>query len=105
MPNTNPNTDTAERVHDKLKRARHRMGCDHAFYVGATADNAEQLRELERIPGTSGVKIFMGASTGSLLVDDDDALLRVLASGTSRVALHAEEEARMNEDRKSTRLK
>jgi len=36
MPNTNPNTDTAARVHDKLERAHHRMHCDHAFYVGAT---------------------------------------------------------------------
>jgi len=90
MPNTNPNTDTAERIQDKLTRAHHRMWCDHAFYVGATADNAEQLRELERIPGTAGVKIFMGASTGSLLVDDDDALSRVLASGTRRVAIQAE---------------
>ena len=96
MPNTNPNTDTAERVADKLARAHHRMWCDHAFYVGATADNAQDLRELERIPGTAGVKIFMGASTGSLLVDDDDALARVLASGTRRVAIHAEDEARMN---------
>jgi dihydroorotase len=96
MPNTNPNTDSAERVADKLKRAHHRMWCDHAFYVGATADNAEQLKELERIPGTAGVKIFMGASTGSLLVDDDGALARVLASGYRRVAIHAEDEARMN---------
>lgn len=96
MPNTNPNTDTADRVHDKLARAHHRMWCDHAFYVGATADNAEQLAELERIPGTAGVKIFMGASTGSLLVDDDDALARVLASGKRRVAIHAEDETRMN---------
>lgn len=96
MPNTNPNTDSADRVHDKLKRAHHRMWCDHAFYVGATADNAEELAELERIPGTAGVKIFMGASTGSLLVDDDRALARVLASGKRRVAIHAEDEARMN---------
>ncbi|MDF0543098.1 dihydroorotase [Sphingobium sp. H39-3-25] len=96
MPNTNPNTDSAERVADKLKRAHHRMWCDHAFYVGATADNAEQLKDLERIPGTAGVKIFMGASTGSLLVDDDGALARVLASGYRRVAIHAEDEARMN---------
>jgi dihydroorotase len=96
MPNTNPNTDSTDRVHDKLTRAHHRMWCDHAFYVGATADNAEQLKELERIPGTAGVKIFMGASTGSLLVDDDGALARVLASGYRRVAIHAEDEARMN---------
>ena len=95
MPNTNPNTDSAERIADKLARAHHRMWCDHAFYVGATADNAEQLATLEKTPGTAGVKIFMGASTGSLLVDDDNALSRVLASGSRRVAIHAEDETRM----------
>ncbi|MBN8829910.1 MAG: dihydroorotase [Sphingomonadales bacterium] len=96
MPNTNPNTDTDERVADKLARARHRMWCDHAFYVGATGDNAEQLGELEKIPGTAGIKIFMGASTGSLLVAEDEALARCLAHGRRRVAIHAEDEARMN---------
>ncbi|KMS55146.1 dihydroorotase [Novosphingobium barchaimii LL02] len=96
MPNTNPNTDTYDRVNDKLTRARHRMFCDHAFYVGATADNAVELAELERIPGTAGVKIFMGASTGSLLVAEDEQLARVLAHGRRRVAIHAEDEARMN---------
>ena len=96
MPNTSPNTDSEMRVHDKLERAHHRMWCDHAFYVGATADNAEELGELERIPGTAGVKIFMGASTGSLLVAEDDALARVLSHGRRRVAIHAEDEARMN---------
>ncbi|WP_136162051.1 dihydroorotase [Sphingomonas flavalba] len=96
MPNTKPNTDTAEALADKLKRARHRMWCDHAFYVGATAANAEGLAELERIPGAAGVKIFMGASTGDLLVSDDGNLARVLASGHRRVAIHAEDEPRMN---------
>lgn len=96
MPNTNPNTDTADRIADKLKRAHHRMWCDHAFYVGATAENAGELAELERIPGTAGVKIFMGASTGSLLVAEDGNLARVLASGSRRVAIHAEDEDRMN---------
>jgi len=103
MPNTTPNTDSAMRVHDKLERARHRMYCDHAFYVGATADNVAELAELERIPGTAGVKIFMGASTGSLLVAEDEALARVLASGTRRVAIHAEDEPRMQE-RKDLRV-
>ncbi|WP_116969897.1 dihydroorotase [Blastomonas sp. UPD001] len=97
MPNTKPNTDTAERVADKLARAHHRMWCDHAFYVGATSSNAESLKALERLPGTAGVKIFMGASTGDLLVADDGALARVLASGKRRVAIHAEDEFRMNE--------
>ncbi|WCT77816.1 dihydroorotase [Novosphingobium humi] len=96
MPNTNPNTDSVMRVHDKLERAHHRMWCDHAFYVGATAANAPDLAELERIPGTAGVKIFMGASTGNLLVAHDEELARVLAHGTRRVAIHAEDEDRMN---------
>ena len=96
MPNTKPNTDSAEAVADKLARARDRMWCDHAFYVGATSANAPELKELERLPGTAGVKIFMGASTGDLLVAEDSELARVLASGKRRVAIHAEDEARMN---------
>jgi dihydroorotase len=97
MPNTKPNTDSAEAVADKLARAHHRMWCDHAFYVGATNNNAESLAELERMPGTAGVKIFMGASTGDLLVSDDANLARVLASGHRRVAIHAEDEFRMQD--------
>jgi len=97
MPNTKPNTDSANAVTDKLTRAHHRMWCDHAFYVGATNNNAASLAELERMPGTAGVKIFMGASTGDLLVSDDDNLARVLASGHRRVAIHAEDEFRMQD--------
>ncbi|GAA0307925.1 dihydroorotase [Sphingomonas oligophenolica] len=96
MPNTKPNTDSAAAIEHKLARARHRMWCDHAFYVGATNLNAAELAELERLPGTAGVKIFMGASTGDLLVSEDSNLARVLASGHRRVAIHAEDEARMN---------
>jgi dihydroorotase len=96
MPNTKPNTDSEEALNEKLRRANNRMWCDHAFYVGATAANAEHLRELERLPGAAGVKIFMGASTGDLLVSEDPELARVLASGKRRVAIHAEDEARMN---------
>jgi dihydroorotase len=95
MPNTKPNTDSVDLVLDKLVRARHRMWCDHAFYVGATGENAEELGALERIPGTAGVKVFMGASTGSLLVAEDAPLARVLAHGHRRVAIHAEDEPRM----------
>ena len=95
MPNTKPNTDSAEALGDKVARAENRMWCDHAFYVGATNENAGRLAELERLPGAAGVKIFMGGSTGDLLVSEDAALARVLASGTRRVAIHAEDEARM----------
>ena len=96
MPNTNPSTTTAQAMEDKLARARGRMLCDHAFFIGA-ADNADALPDLERMPGCCGVKIFMGSSTGSLLVEDDAALARILAAGRRRVAIHAEDEPRLKE--------
>ena len=103
MPNTKPNTDTAEALADKLARAQNRMWCDHAFYVGATAGNADHLDQLEMLPGCCGIKVFMGASTGDLLVSDDPTLARVLASGHRRVAIHAEDEYRMK-DREGLRV-
>lgn len=97
MPNTKPATSSAEALADKLDRARGRAWCDHAFFVGATADNAADLGALERLPGCAGVKVFMGSSTGDLLVSEDDALLDVLRHGTRRVAVHCEDEARLIE--------
>ncbi len=97
MPNTSPSTTTAEALQDKLDRAKGRAWTDHAFFVGASPENAEQLGELERLPGCCGVKMFMGSSTGNLLVADDDNVRRVLASGSRRVAVHSEDEPRLIE--------
>jgi dihydroorotase len=97
MPNTNPSTTTAEALQDKLDRAKGRAWTDHAFYVGASPENAEQLGELERLPGCCGVKMFMGSSTGNLLVADDENVRRVLSNGTRRVAVHSEDEPRLIE--------
>lgn len=99
MPNTNPLTISAEALADKLSRAEGRAWCDHAFFMGGTGENADQLGELERLPGCCGVKIFMGSSTGNLLSDDDETIARVLAHGRSRVAVHAEDEFRLKERR------
>ncbi len=96
MPNTSPNTDSADALAEKLRRAEGRAWCDHAFFLGATDANAEALGALEWLPGCAGVKIFMGSSTGSLLVADDATLRRVLASGRRRAAIHAEDEDRLN---------
>jgi dihydroorotase len=95
MPNTKPTTVTAERLADKLARARGRMHCDHAFWVGGTAETVDDIPDLERLPGAAGIKIFMGSSTGDLLVPDDAALGRVLAKTRRRVAVHAEDEPRL----------
>ena len=97
MPNTAPPTTSADALNDKLTRARGRMWCDHAFYVGATPQNAEALADLELMHGVAGVKMFMGSSTGTLLVADDEHVARVLAHGRRRVAVHAEDEARLKE--------
>src|SRR3546814_11599547 len=97
MPNTNPATIDAAALEEKLTRAEGRAWCDHAFFIGAAAENADNLGELERLPGCCGVKIFMGSSTGSLLVHEDDVLRRVLGSGRRRVAVHSENEARLRE--------
>ncbi|MDP3401624.1 MAG: amidohydrolase family protein, partial [Brevundimonas sp.] len=78
MPNTEPTTTDADAMADKLARARDRMWTDHAFYIGGTHENAAYLDELERLPGCCGVKVFMGASTGTLLVADDDGVREVL---------------------------
>ena len=99
MPNTRLPTTSAAALADKLARADGRAWCDHAFYVGATAENAPTLGELERLPGCAGVKVFMGPSTGGLLVPDDRTLDAVLAVGTRRVAVHAEDDARLRERR------
>ncbi len=95
MPNTSPPTTTEEAINDKLARARGRMYCDHAFFVGAAAENVEELGRLERLPGVCGVKVFMGSSTGSLLVSDDKTLARVLRAISRRAAFHCEDEERL----------
>jgi dihydroorotase len=97
MPNTNPNTISAEALADKLARAKNRMHCDHAFYIGGTHENADQLGELERLPGCCGVKVFVGSSTGNLLIADDEGIKRVLAAIRRRAAFHSEDEDRLNE--------
>ena len=75
------------------------MHCDHAFYVGGTHENARWLGELERLPGCCGVKVFMGASTGSLLVQDDEGVEQVLRNIRRRAAFHSEDEYRLAERR------
>lgn len=95
MPNTNPPTVSKARLDEKLRRAQERMWCDYAFYAGASPDNIDDLAELEWQPGCCGIKVFMGASTGTLLVPDDETLLRVLRSGKRRVAVHAEDQQRL----------
>jgi dihydroorotase len=97
MPNTNPLTTSAEALADKVARGRSGLFCDFAFYVGATRENVDELPELERLPGSAGIKVFMGSSTGNLLVDDEESLSRVIATISRRAAFHSEDEDRLIE--------
>ncbi len=103
MPNTDPLTVTEAAFTDKIKRGHHRMHCDFAFFIGGTRENTNDLAELERAPGCAGVKVFIGSSTGSLLVEDDDSLRRIFKVIRRRAAFHAEDEYRLNE-RKHLRI-
>jgi dihydroorotase len=99
MPNTKPPTTTIEAIADKVARGRDRMHCDFAFYAGCTHENAAQLPELERQEGVCGVKVFMGSSTGNLLVADDEGVADILKHISRRAAFHSEDEFRLRERR------
>ena len=79
------------------------MHCDFAFFIGGTRENVQDLPELERAPGCAGVKVFIGSSTGALLVEDDESLRRIFKVIRRRAAFHAEDEYRLN-DRKPLRI-
>ncbi len=97
MPNTNPLTLWEADLQAKLDAARDRAWCDYALYIGGSDVNAEALPKLERLPGCAGVKVFMGSSFGDLLADEDAVLRRILRNGHRRMAVHAEDEARLRE--------
>ena len=95
MPNTKPLTTTAGLLADKVRRARHRMFCDFAFFVGGTRENIADIPALEKLEGSAGIKVFMGSSTGDLLVDDEASLDKIIAAISRRASFHAEDEARL----------
>ena len=97
MPNTNPLTTSEATLADKVRRATGRMHCDFAFWVGGTRDNAKDVGELERLPGAAGIKVFMGSSTGDLLVEDDEGVASILRNTRRRAAFHSEDEFRLRE--------
>ena len=103
MPNTDPLTISEAVLVDKVKRATDRMHCDFAFWVGGTHENAPHVAELERLPGAAGIKVFMGSSTGSLLVEDDEGVASILKNTRRRSAFHSEDEFRLRE-RKGERI-
>jgi dihydroorotase len=90
MPNTMPATTTQERLNEKLALAASKCLVNYGFYIGATPHNLAELKEATRTPG---IKIFIGSSTGDLLVDDQGALEAIFAETTLPICAHCEDEA------------
>ncbi|AMV16997.1 dihydroorotase [Planctomyces sp. SH-PL14] len=90
MPNTKPTTTSVERLHEKLEIAAGKCVVNYGFYIGATPSNVDELKAARRTPG---IKIFIGSSTGDLLVDAQEALERIFAETTLPICAHCEDEA------------
>ena len=91
MPNTRPATTTIEAWQEKMELAAEQSVANYAVFIGATNDNIDTLRSVDytRVPG---VKLFMGSSTGNMLVDADSAIARIFESVNAIVAVHAEDQ-------------
>ena len=91
MPNTNPQTTTLEALEDKFKDAATKSIVNYSFYFGATNENAGLLAQLDK-NRVCGVKLFMGSSTGNMLVDQQDTLKNIFANAGMLIATHCEDQ-------------
>ena len=100
MPNTSPATINKEQLDIKLEIANKKSFCNYSFFIGAAKENITELSKLERLAGCCGVKIFMGSSTGDLLVEDDDSLRKIISNIDRKFAVHSEDEYRLRDRKK-----
>ena len=101
MPNTNPLTTTPEALDHKISRGIDTAYTDFAYYFGGTYQNSHNLSKWENLDAVCGIKIFMGASTGNLLSATDEEVEAVVSNGKRVIAVHAEDEFLMNENKKT----
>lgn len=94
MPNTKPTTTTVERLADKRALAAQKSHCNFGLFFGANPTNLGEAQAVENVPG---LKIFMGCSTGDLLVYEPDELEKIFAGFEGRICVHAESELRLRE--------
>lgn len=97
MPNTNPQTTTIDELEKKYQLAAEKSLANYAFYMGATNDNMAELKKLKPSQ-TCGVKVFMGSSTGNMLVDNKETLSRIFAEIPFLIATHCEDEQTIQEN-------
>ncbi|MEG4998394.1 dihydroorotase [Microcoleus sp. B4-D4] len=96
MPNTRPLTTTQAALDDKLSRAAQKCLVNYGFFIGATPENLPDLLDANPTPG---IKVFMGSMHGQLLVDGEATLEQIFAKGDRLIAVHAEDQARINQRR------
>ena len=92
MPNTKPNATSLEILEEKIKLASQKSLANYSFFLGATNSNIAELEQANPAK-ICGVKLFMGASTGNMLVDDPEALRAIFSKSPLLIVVHAEEEA------------
>lgn len=98
MPNTKPATVTMAAVEDKLRRAAKSSYINYGFFIGATNDNIEEIAAAD-YSRVAGVKLFLGSSTGNMLVDQEKTLDSIFAAAPAVIAVHAEDESVIKEAR------
>ena len=104
MPNTIPQTTTIEAWHDKMNRGARESVVNYAFFIGATNDNSDTLNAIDR-KAVPGIKLFMGSSTGNMLVDHKDALERVFSIPGLPIMTHCEDTAVINTNMQAAKAK
>ncbi len=100
MPNTVPQTTTLKALEEKKRLAAQKSVVNYGFFIGATTDNQEELRSVDPNE-VAGIKLFMGASTGNMLVDEDAALNRLFEETEVPVMVHCEDSAMINQNMKA----
>ncbi len=95
MPNNSPNTTNKATLQSKIQRASNKVVTHHGFFIGATKNNLNDLQSVEGMDGLCGIKIFMGNSTGDLLVHEQKDLENIFSNTSGIIATHAEDEERL----------
>ena len=95
MPNTSPNATNRLALEEKIAAAAKKAVTHHGFFIGATTNNVSDLQSVQGMDGICGIKIFMGSSTGNLLVHEQKHLEHIFANTGGIIATHAEDEIRL----------
>tara|TARA_Y100000748_G_scaffold222236_1_gene186926 strand:- start:823 stop:2133 length:1311 start_codon:yes stop_codon:yes gene_type:complete len=100
MPNNKPSITTKKLFKDKLKKAKNRMYANYAFYFGAEKNNIKEINKVEKLDGCCGIKVFVGSSTGTLLVSNYEDIGRIMKNTRKIISFHSEDEDELNKRKK-----